>query len=328
MRAVVIHNPTSGTSVNHSRLSAATQALNELGWETSIRETLQSGDATRLAREAANAGYEAAFAVGGDGTLNEVLNGVLNTSTAVGVLPYGTANVWALEMGLPLNDLVRAAVMQAQAAPRQIDVGIAQGRGLEPRAFILSCGAGFDASVIHEVEGQRELKRRYGKLYFVAVGMRQALQYRGRKITVTVDGVKYTRRVILALTSNTQLYGALVRMPPDARIDDGLLDVTLLHGDNAAHTAWHFIRLGMGMFNQVPDLDHFRGREVEIRGARLPLHLDAEPVGSTPVQIHIQPGALRVFVPSTAHRSLFANVSENGSDAKQPQSPTPAPKSA
>lgn len=320
MRAIVIHNPSSGMSAHHSGLSAAVKALNERGWETSVRETAEQGDATRLARAAADAGCEAAFAVGGDGTLNEVLNGVLNTATTVGVLPYGTANVWALEMGLPLNDLARAAVMQVEATPRQIDVGIAAGRGLEPRAFLLSCGAGFDASVIQEVEAQRALKRRFGKLFFVVVGMRQAIRYRGRRITVTVDGVSYERRVILALTSNTQLYGALVRMPPDARIDDGLLDVTLLHGDNALNTAWHFIRLGAGMFNLVPDLDHLRGREVEIEGARLPLHLDAEPVGSTPAQIHVQPGALRVFVPSTAHRTLFTN----GSNAKAAVAISPA----
>jgi diacylglycerol kinase family enzyme len=160
--------------------------------------------------------------------------------------------------------------------------------------------------VIGEVEAQRVLKRRWGKLFFVLVGLRQALQYRGRRVTVTVDGQTIKRRVLLALTSNTQLYGALVRMPPDARIDDGLLDVTLLHGDNALHTAWHFIRLGMGFYHQQPDVEHLRGREIEIQGATLPIHVDAEPLGATPLSIYIKPRALRVFVPETATRSLFS----------------------
>jgi len=309
MRAVVIHNPTSGINSHQSPLQAALKELRARGWEIVTRETRAGGEATQLARAAADEHYDAAFAVGGDGTVNEVLNGLRASETALGVLPLGTANVWALEMGLPLNDMARAAALQADAPIRAVDIGIAQGGKKEtafaPRAFLLFCGAGFDAAVIREVEAQRALKRKWGKLFFILVGLRQAIQYRGRRIAVTVDGATLERRVILALTSNAQLYGALVRMPPDARIDDGLLDVTLLHGDNALHTAWHFVRLGMGFYQQQPDIEHVRGREIEIHGATLPVHVDAEPVGATPLQIHIQPRAARVFVPVTANRKLF-----------------------
>lgn len=309
MRAVVIHNPSSGVNQHASPLQSAIQQLRAVGWEIVARETLQGGDATRLARQAVAENFDAAFAVGGDGTVNEVLNGLLGSQTALGVLPLGTANVWALEMGLPLNDMPRAALLQANAPTRWVDVGMAQGgKGKEtfgPRAFLLFSGAGFDASVIREVEGQRAVKRRWGKLFFVLVGVRQALQYRGRRVTVTIDGVAYKRRVLFAITSNAQLYAALFRVPPDARVDDGLLDVTLFHGDNALHTAWHFIRLGTGFFQQQPDIEHLRGRDIEIRGATLPVHLDAEPVGVTPLHITIHPCAVRVLVPETATQNLF-----------------------
>lgn len=287
------------------------QQLRALGWDVVARETQTGGDALRLAREASQENFDVAFAVGGDGTVNEVLNGLLGSQMALGVLPLGTANVWALEMGLPLNDMVRAATLQAGASTQWIDVGIAEGghdeKKFGPRAFLLFSGAGFDASVVHEVEGQRALKRRWGKLFFVFVGMRQALQYRGRRVTVTIDGVEYKRRVLLALTSNAQLYGALVRLPREARIDDGMLDVTLLHGDNALNTAWHFIRLGAGFYQQQPDIEILRGREIEIRGATLPVHIDAEPIGTTPLNIKIQPRAVRVLVPETANKTLFDN---------------------
>lgn len=310
MRAVVIHNPSSGVSQHASPLQAALDSLRALGWEVDARETQRGGDATLLARQAVAENFDAVFAVGGDGTVNEVLNGLLGSQTALGVLPLGTANVWALEMGLPLNDMPRAAALQANAPTRWVDVGIAQGgqndEAFGPRAFLLFSGVGFDASIIREVEAQRAVKHRWGKLFFVFVGFRQALKYRGRRITVTVDGETYRRRVIFALTSNAQLYAALFRVPPDARVDDGLLDITLFHGDNALHTAWHFIRLGTGFFHQQPDIEHLRGREIEIRGAELPIHLDAEPVGSTPLHIKIQPHVLRVLVPETATRSLFA----------------------
>jgi diacylglycerol kinase (ATP) len=305
VRAVIIHNPTSGMNSHRTGLDAAMDSLRGLGWEVMARETLRGGDATRFAREAAEKGFHVALAMGGDGTLNEVLNGVLNSSTAVGVLPLGTANVWALEMGLPLDNLVRAAELQANATARVIDVGMVRGKGFAPRAFILSCGVGLDAAVINQVEKDRDNKRRFGKIFFLAVGLREALQYRGRRVNVKVDGITYRRRVLLALTSNTQLYGAMVRLPPDARIDDGLLDVTLLHGDNVLHTLWHFIRLGAGFFHREPDIEHHRGRSIEIRGESLPVHVDAEPIGTTPIQIHVKPRALRVLVPETANPGLF-----------------------
>ncbi len=305
MRAVIIHNPSSGTHDHRSGLAGALDALRERGWEITWLETQAAGDATRFAHEAAEKGFDAAFGLGGDGTLNEVLNGLLESDTALGVLPFGTANVWALEMGIPLNDLRRAAVLQVESSVRVIDVGMVRGKNIAPRAFLLSCGAGFDASVIRQVEAQRELKRAWGKLYFVGVGVRHALAYRGRRISVTVDGRTFNRRVLLALTSNAQLYGAVLRLPPDARLDDGLLDVTLLDGENVLHTAWHFIRLGSGIYERQPDMEHFRGREIELRGATLPVHEDAEPIGSTPIQIQVKPRALRVFVPETAHRGLF-----------------------
>lgn len=285
-------------------------ALHKMGWQVSAHETQASGDAKRLAREAAVTGLDVVLAMGGDGTLNEVANGVLSTQTAVGVLPLGTANVWALEMGLPLDNVARAAQLQASASPRLIDVGIAQGVAedapFEPRAFLLSCGVGLDAAVIDLVEKDRDNKRRFGKLFYLAVGFREALNYRGRRVRVKVDGITYRRRVLLAVTSNTQLYGSMVRMPPDARIDDGMLDVVLLHGDNVLNTAWHFFRLGMGFFDREPDIEHFRARNVEIRGEALPVHVDAEPIGRTPLQIRIKPRALRVLVPDTANRSLFS----------------------
>lgn len=310
MKAVIIHNPSAGSFDHSTVLDAAMHCLTEFGWQVSSRETQAGGDATRFAREAAEKNFEVAFAMGGDGTLNEVVNGVYGSETAVGVLPLGTANVWALEMGLPLNNLVRAAQLQAKARVQTVDVGIARGKGFSPRAFVLWCGVGLDASVIRQVERDRFNKRRFGKLFFIALGIREALQYRGRRVNVTVDGVSYRRRVLLALTSNAQLYGALVRIPPDARIDDGLLDLVLLHGDNALHTAWHFIRLGMGFFEREPDIERFRGRHIEIRGDALPVHVDAEPIGTTPADILIKPRALRVLVPENANRGLFSTIED------------------
>jgi diacylglycerol kinase family enzyme len=98
-----------------------------------------------------------------------------------------------------------------------------------------------------------------------------------------------------------------------------LLDVTLLHGNNALNAAWHFLRLGAGYFKQQPDVEHYRGRRVEIRGDDLPVHVDAEPVGTTPVQIRVKPGALRVLVPTTANRAIFASDQERRKAQQKPR---------
>jgi diacylglycerol kinase (ATP) len=293
---------------DYSALQSALVVMREAGWEVEARETHASGDATNLARQAAQSDYGAIFAVGGDGTLNEVMNGVLGSDTALGVLPYGTANVWAKEMGLPLNDMAAAARAQVYAPAVPVDVGQVRGESFGPRAFLLWCGVGFDAHITAEIEPQRALKRRLGALMFWLVGIRAAFTFRGRRAQVSVDGDKRRLRILLALASNTQLYGGLVRVSPEAKVDDGLLDLAVFRGTGVRRTSWHLLRVFLGWHLRVPDVEHHRAREITIRGPRLPVHVDAEPIGTTPVQISIHPQAVRVLVPPTANRTLFTNV--------------------
>jgi diacylglycerol kinase-like protein len=190
MRALLIHNPSAGMRTDYNALQSALVVMREAGWEVEARETHAGGDATNLARQAAQSDYGAVFAVGGDGTLNEVMNGVLGSDTALGVLPYGTANVWAKEMGLPLNDMAAAARVQVYAPAVPVDVGQVRGESFGPRAFLLWCGVGFDAHITAEIEPQRALKRRLGALMFWLVGIRAAFTFRGRRAQVNVDGNK------------------------------------------------------------------------------------------------------------------------------------------
>ncbi len=318
MRALAIHNPSAGTRTDYAALEAALNVFRDAGWQVEAQETQASGDATKFARQAAQANYEAVFAVGGDGTINEVLNGILNTNTALGVLPYGTANVWAKEMGLPLNDMASAARLQVQAVPVCIDVGEVRGieknTDLGPRAFVLSCGIGFDAYITAEVEPQRALKRRLGAAMFWLVGVRAAFTYRGRRALLTIDGKKRSRRILLALVSNAQLYGGIVRIAPNATVDDGLLDLTVFRGTGTLRTAWHLLRVFLGWHLRAPDVEIYRAREITIRGPKLPVHVDAEPVGTTPVRIGIRPKSLRVLVPPTANHSLFTEGTQMNTD--------------
>lgn len=307
MKALLVHNPSAGSRSDLAAVEAALGALKACGWQAEAQQTEGVGDGTRIARQAAQASYDAVVALGGDGTVNEVLNGILDSNTSLGVLPFGTGNVWAKELGLPLNDIAAAARLQAGAPTTLVDVGQVRGTNFGPRAFLLWCGVGFDAHITAEIEPQRALKRRLGPLMFMLVGARAAFTFRGQRARVEIDGRMRRTRVLLALVSNAQLYGGLVRISPGAKIDDGLLDLALFRGTGTWRTAWHLVRVFLGWHLHAVDVEHYRTHEIVIRAAKLPVHVDAEPIGVTPVQITLRERAVRILVPATANRSLFSN---------------------
>ncbi len=308
IKARLVYNPSAGARTAHEDLARAIAVLREHGWESELTETLRQGDATRLAYHAAQQKYDIVIAVGGDGTVNEVANGLVDSATALGTLPLGTANVWALEMGLPLGDLITGAKRLADATVHLIDVGQVRMPGHAPRIFVLWSGTGLDALITRNIEPQREMKRRLGKLMFVLVGIREAWSYRGKRATLILDGKRERRRIIMALACNAQLYAGIVRIAPDAKVDDGLVDVVVLKGTGFGATVWHLIRVLFGAHVRDPQVEIHRVASVSIAGKNLPLHVDAEPIGFAPIEIRVRPRALRVLVPKTANRNLFVST--------------------
>lgn len=285
------------------------RAANELeqhGWAVEMVETTQTGHGIRLAREAVASGFQAVIAVGGDGTVNEVANGIVGSPAALGVLPLGTANVWAKEMGLPLGDMVSAARLLADADVRLIDVGQVRGPTIAPRIFVLWSGVGLDALITQDIEPQREMKRRFGALYFWLVGIRDAWTFRGKRAALQIGDKRTRKRIILALAANAQLYGGIVKIAPDARLDDGSLDLVVFKGTGFGATALHLVRVFLGMHLRDPRVEDYRLACVNIEGKDLPVHVDGEPIGFAPVEIRVRPAALRILVPRTANASLFA----------------------
>lgn len=305
MRARLIHNPSAGKGDERADIQRAIGVLCAHGWSIDLAETARIGDATHWARRAAEEKLDALIAVGGDGTVNEVANGLVDSSTALGVLPSGTANVWAKEMGLPLGDWVTAAQRLAEADVRSIDVGEVRGPTIEPRVFVLWCGVGLDAAITRDVEPQRDMKRRFGALTFWLVGIRTAWNYRGKRATIIVGDKRIRQRVTLALAANAQLYGGIVRVAPNARVDDGQLDFVIFRGTGFWLTAWHLLGVFVGAHVRDPLVEFFRVPTIGVDGRNLPVHVDGEPIGYTPIEIRVRPRALRVLVPKTANQSLF-----------------------
>src|SRR6266496_514351 len=172
IRALIIFNPTAGQAGSFEQdLLVAQDIWRQHGWHVDLQPTNGPGDGTRIAREAAAQGYHMVVAAGGDGTVNEVINGLAGSETALAVLPIGTVNVWVRELGLPLQPRAAAeALLHAQI--RTIDLGRAG-----DRYFLLMCGVGFDAAVTAEVRAHE--KRRFGALAYLLRAANLAGRFRG-----------------------------------------------------------------------------------------------------------------------------------------------------
>jgi YegS/Rv2252/BmrU family lipid kinase len=317
---VVLVNPQAGASRAPAALDEALAVLAAAGWALAVQPTGTSREAEDRASAAAAAGSDVVLAAGGDGTVNAVANGLVGRAAALAVLPLGTANVLAAQLGLvglpsPLHrpDVVAVAEALAAGRPRRIDCGLARPLFAPARHFVLWAGIGFDAAVAHEMEGSgRALKDRFGSLAYGAVGLRSALAQRGTPARIRLDGERIQERLFLAVAANAPLYGGAVDLLPGARLDDGKLDVALFFGEHLGTAARH---LAAVLLRRHGARGHRRrlaaAERLRVLAARpLPVHLDGEPFGTTPLRITVLPGALRLWVPPTAAETLFNGARE------------------
>ncbi len=321
--AVLIFNPTAGPRDTRQELERVIEYLSARGWQAVLRVTRKPGDAKQLAEAVAAAGCQAVFVAGGDGTVNEVVNGLVGSSTAMGVLPVGTGNVWAKELRLPMltlahrDRLVVAARMLLEGEVRAVDVGRAG-----DRCFLVCAGIGIDAQVAAEVEPRTRSAKQMGALPYLMAGLMVARDFSGVRTTVVIDGRTIRAKTILVLVSNIQLYGGLVRITPEARLDDGQLDVRIFRGMGPSWVLRHTAGVFINRHLRDPKVTYHRGRRVTVYTADpCPIQLDGEPVGTTPMSIEVVPRALRVLVPRKAPADLFCRP-EIGHPVLPPPTPT------
>lgn len=298
-RACIIRNPAAGRALPLDELNRILRPLEDAGWELSIRSVDEDGvGATELARQAVEDGCDVVVAVGGDGTVNQVLQAVAGTDTALGVLPVGTGNVWAREVGIPSEPRLAVQVLE-QGWVRRVDVGVAG-----DRLFLLMAGVGYDALVTEKTNA--ESKRKLGIFAYIVAGLTVALNFVGRRITIQADGVERRCRALLAVVGNTRLYGVLVSVTNEARIDDGLLDVCVFKGTGVLRGILHAILVLLGRHRHDPGVIYLRASKVTIHSQRpLRVQVDGDPIGSTPMEFSVRPRALKVIVPKTVSRELF-----------------------
>lgn len=281
----VIFNP-AARGEKSQRLRAFLEA--RTGPNVTLAPTTRAGDATRLAAQGVATGHDVIVAAGGDGTINEVVNGFDPALATLGILPLGTVNVFARELRIPLR-LPAAWTVLERGAIRTVDVGVAG-----TRRFVQLAGVGFDARAVRAASW--ELKKRFGPLSYVVAGWR-ALREPQPAVEVVCDGAVRARGAAV-LVGNGRFYGGPIKLFPAARLDDGLLDVCVFNGAGYGD----LLRYGWGLLSgrhpQVRGVEYFQCREFECRAAApVPWELDGEDVGDTPVRFTVLPGALRVLTP-------------------------------
>ncbi|OQA47299.1 MAG: Diacylglycerol kinase [Chloroflexi bacterium ADurb.Bin325] len=315
MRATVIHNPVAGQRDSHDELLQVIQYLEEQGFQLDrVEKTHGASDVTTYARRAALSGSDVVFLSGGDGSIAEAVDGLVNTDAALAVLPSGTGNVFARQLNLPVpggihpRPLLESARLLLAGQVRRVDVGRVTPRGAAGPAhhFLLWSGIGFDAAVNIGLHADMERKRRLGLIATVITGFLTLRDFAGTSVRIRVDNHRMSRRIMMMVASNIQIYGVIFRLTQHAVMDDGLLDIVCFQGTTPARTLLHALKLLVNRHVDDPKVDIFRARRIEIVTARpMPVHVDGDTIGYTPVVIEAVPKSLNLLTPDCAPATLF-----------------------
>lgn len=286
---VVIHNPTAGWR-RRRRVARVLAALAAADRAPTVLSTTRRGDAEAFAADAADGGVRAVIVAGGDGTINEALNGMAGAPLGLGLIPVGTANVLSHELGIGAS-LSRAARALAAGRTRAIRLGRVDGR-----YFAMMAGVGFDAAVVAGIDPVA--KRRFGKGAYLLSGLRVFRAWRPRRYRVTIDGTAHEAASVVCC--NGRFYGGRFVLADAARLDDDRLHVVLF----ARPGRWAILRylaaMALGIVRHLPDIRVIEGRDVTIAaadGTAEPVQADGDIVAHLPVRVTMAADETRVFVP-------------------------------
>jgi diacylglycerol kinase (ATP) len=319
--AAVIYNPMAGPSDLATIAEATCRYWRSRGWSVTVAVTRRQGDAVRLARHAVKNGCQLVVAVGGDGTVGQVAQGLAHSEAVLAVVPAGTANTFAKLLNLvPVvqsaePDINAILDHLTQGHVHAIDLGriMNHANPSTDSYFISWAGTGIGGWVVDRVEPRPKwvkqvTGRRFGWLSYVVVGVPAAMRFPGVQARVVVDSQRVTGTFVLILVANHRLYGGgLVQLSPEGYLDDGRLDVWLFRGKIFRETLGHAVRLLTQRHLMDESTIHLRGRRVlvETRNGTV-VEVDGEPSGRTPFYAAVAPQSLRLLSPIEAPGDLFS----------------------
>ena len=294
-KATLISNPKTGRyGARRLRpIQDVASQLRSLGLEVDLKLTTGPGEATEIAGRAARDGSSDVIVAGGDGTINEALQGLAGTNARLAIIPRGTGNVLARELKLPLDD-EQATVVAARGNARRIHLGLAteEATGTN-RLFVLMAGIGLDASVVQRVQPQ--LKKRIGKGAFWISGLSHLADWKPTPFTLEIDGREYTGT--FAAIGKAARYGGDLSITPGARLDEPEFEVCIIE----TLSRFSYLRLlsyavRSGMPRNKPGVRFVKATRVRATGDA-PVQVDGELLGQLPMRFEIAPHSLEVIVP-------------------------------
>lgn len=285
----LIFNPIAGgSSKTRSVVATVLRQFERQGIDLTPAPTEPDGIVLRQVSELVNEKPDLLVAWGGDGTIHEVVNGMFGSDIPLGVIPGGTANVYAKELKLPghPSDAIR---LIARGKTRKISVG-----QVNHRFFVLMAGIGFDSEVIRNVEWN--MKRRYGKLAFAVAAFDTARKYLYPKFTVRCDGQE--TECVFAVVCNAREYAAYFALTPNANISDEYLHVCLFKEAGLGSMMSYMVHALKRTHIHLDSVELFRCQTVEIDGTSdIAVQADGELIGFLPAKLQIHPASLNVFCP-------------------------------
>jgi diacylglycerol kinase (ATP) len=295
-QAVLIYNPTAGKLIaGGGRLvNQVLASLARNGHRAAARPTPGPRTAARLARDSIDAGADLILALGGDGTVNEVAEGVIGSDTPLAILPGGTANVLCRELevgGTPQ----KAAGMIGEFRAERVAVGMACCAGAPPRHFLAMAGVGLDAHIVYRMSA--ELKKKWGKLAYWIGGFSQLVREL-EEFDVEVDGQDY--RCSFALVSKVRNYGGDLQIARSVSMLDDTFEIVLFAGKRTSMYLKYLTGVAVNQLEGMSGVTILRGHRARFKAApdeRVYMQIDGEYAGRLPGQVEIVPNALTILVP-------------------------------
>ncbi|OGO26795.1 MAG: hypothetical protein A2W33_02435 [Chloroflexi bacterium RBG_16_52_11] len=311
---ILAYNPTAGLFPSRILAERAANVLRAGGWKIYLEQTIDAEHITRIARQAADDKLDAFFMAGGDGSINRAVVGLVGSQTALGVLPAGTSNVFAQELGLPLLGWTRLTALEESARLLvdaqfcQVDTGLCN-----KQPFLMWAGMGLDAIIVHRIEPRSRWEKHFAVVFYTSTVVWYASYWRGMNLEVEVDGKKVRGHFLLALVSNVNLYaGGLLHLSPEARLDDGLMDLWLFEGDTLGDTVKLVLDIFAGRHVRSQKVMHIPFKNLSLMSdSAIYFQLDGEPeISTNPAQVSVIPLSLRVLVPKSKPNSRFVSNGE------------------
>ena len=285
-----IINPISGIKHNRDRLKLIiTNAFASDKFVYHFQQTTAPGDAYKIAKKSLDQWFDIIVAIGGDGTVNEVASALVNTNVPLGIIPLGSGNGLARGLGIPLK-IKQASQTIVKGKVQQIDVG-----KMQERYFFATAGAGFE-SVVGKRFNEGIIR---GPLPYIFWGVHEFLRYKPQEVVLKFDHQTVRKKALLVAIANTRQLGNGAIIAPQAKSNDGLLDVCIIDDINILQALFNLPSLFTGLIDNNPYTQFYRTSNLEIiRPQAAPIHVDGETLdGDKILNVSLLPNALNVIVP-------------------------------